>query len=312
MPAVSQNWAELLTPQTTEAFMVGFTAGGRRSSMIQSIFRMETSQRAFEEHIGVGQFGSDGWNFEDVGRVQYDSVNKGYKSRFTHVEFAKGFEVERKLVDDNQFSVIFDRAENLGDSAFRQREKSAANLFANAFTDSGIDKENFPIAGPDNVGLCSLVHPQSPTASSDTQANEGTLTLTKDNVALTRQLMLKFRDDRGDLLDVMGDTLLVPPELLDAGIEITRSQLDPDSANNAVNPQAGRYRLMEWHYLTDSNAWFMIDSPRMKRDLLWYERIPVEFGREGDFDTFIAKFRAYMRYSRYWRDWRWIFGQNPS
>jgi phage major head subunit gpT-like protein len=305
------NWAELLTPQTTEAFYTGFTDGGRRESMIAGLYRIENSARAFEEHIGVGQFSSAGWEFAKTGRVEYDDRNKGYAKRFTHVEFAKGFVVQRRLIDDNLTSIVFDDANELGDSAFRKREKSGAAIFNNAFTDSGADAEGFDIAGPDSVGLCSLVHPYSP-IDSTTQANEGTLSLTKDNVRSTRQSMMAFVDDRGDKLNVMPDTLLVPPELEDDALVIVRSSQDPTSANNAINPQSGRFSVATWHYLTDSNAWFMLDSGRMKRDLIWYERIPVEFGREEDFDTFQAKFRAYMRYSRGFRDYRFIFGQNPS
>lgn len=311
MPAVASNWAELLTPQTTEAFYVGFTDGGRRASMVSDFYRVENSQRAFEEHIGVGQFSTAGWNFEDTGRVEYDDRNKGYLKRFTHVEFAKGFMVQRKLIDDNMTSVIFDDANELGDSSFRFREKAAAQTFNGAFTDSGIDDWGMPIAGPDGVGLCSLAHPYSP-VDSTTQANEGTLSLTKDNVRATRQAMMAFKDDRGDKLNVMPDQLLVPPELEDDALVIVRSTLDPASANNAINPQSGRFTVATWHYLTDSNAWFMLDSGRRGRDLIWYERIPVEFGREEDFDTFVAKFRAYMRFSRGFRDYRFIYGQNPS
>lgn len=309
MPEVAANWAELLTPQTTEAFYVGFTADGRRTSVIPQIYRMENSQRAFEDHIGVGQFGSGGWNFEKTGRVEYDDRNKGYKKTFTHAEFAKGFIVQRKLIDDNQTSVVFDNATELGDSAFRFREKCGAALFNNGFTDSGTDEWGFPIAGPDAVGLLSAAHPYSP-SDATTQANEGVLAITKDNVRATRQLHMAFVDDRGDILNVMPDLLLVPPELEDDALTIVRSTLDPASANNAINPQNGRFQVVTWHYLTDATAWFMIDSGRMKRDLIWYERIPVEFGREQDFDTFEAKFRAYMRFSRGWRDYRWIFGQN--
>lgn len=311
MTTSASNWAELLTPQTTDAFFVGFTDGGRRSSLIETIYRIENSEWAFEEHVGVGQFSAGGWSFEKSGRVQYDDRNKGYVKRYTHVEFAKGFIVPRKLVDDNMTNIVFDDARELGDSAFRQREKSAANLFINAFTDSGSDAEGFPIAGPDNVGLCSLAHPYSP-IDSTTQANEGTLALTKDNVRTTRQNMMAFVDDRGDILNVMPDAILVPPELEDDAIVIARSTLDPTNANNAVNPQQGRFTNIVWHYLTDADAWFMLDTGRMKRDLLWYERVPVEFDREQDFDTLQAKFRAYMRYSRGWRDYRWVFGQNAS
>ena len=311
MTQAAANWAELLTPQTTEAFYVGFTDGGRRSSMVEGLYRMENSSRAFEEHLGVGQFGSAGWDFEKTGRVEYDDRNKGYVKRFTHVEFAKGFVVQRRLVDDNLTAIVFDNANELGDAAFRKREKSAAALFGNAFTDSGTDDEGFPIAGPDAVGLCSAAHPYSP-IDTTTQANEGTLTLTKDNVRATRQLHMAFKDDRGDKLNLMPDNLLVPPELEDDALVIVKSSMDPNSANNAINPQSGRFSVATWHYLTDTNAWFMIDSGRMKKDLIWYERIPVEFGREEDFDTFQTKFRAYMRYSRGWRDYRFIFGQNPS
>lgn len=315
MPITSGNWAELLTPQTSEAFLMGFTSDGRRQSMIPALYGMPTSQRAYEEHIGVGQISSD-FEFEGTGRVQYDNPNKGFLTRFTHREFAKGMIVTRKMLDDNLFPQILDEARALGDAAFRHREKSGAAVFANAFssatTEATLDDFGFPVVGGDLVALGSTAHPQSAADTGATQTNEGTLALSKDNVGTTRVAMMNFTDDRGDILNVMPDLLLVPPELEDTAATITRSLLDPSSANNAVNPQAGRFQTMVWHYLDDTNAWFMIDSARMKRDLLWYDRIPLEFGREEDFDTFEAKFRTYMRYSRRWRDWRWCFAQNPS
>ena len=309
MAIAAANWAELLTPATTEAFYVGFTSDGRRTSMIPQIYRMENSQRAYEEHIGVGQFSSSGWDFEQTGRVGYDDRNKGYGKRFTHAEFAKGFVVQRKLIDDNLTAVVFDNANELGDAAFRFREKAAAALFNNSLTDSGTDEWGFPIAGPDAVGLGSAAHPYSP-IDTTTQANEGVLALTATNLATTRRLHMALVDDRGDKLNIMPDLLLVPPELEDTALTLVRSTLDPASANNAINPQAGRFQVATWHYLTDGTVWFMIDSGRMKRDLIWYERIPVEFGKEENFDTFEAKFRAYMRFSRGFRDYRWVYAQN--
>lgn len=308
----ASNWSELLTPQLTEAFYVGFTDGGRRASMIPNLYRVENSERAFEEHIGVGQFSSQGWSFEKSGRVQYDERNKGFKKTYTHAEFAKGFVVTRRLIDDNLTSIAFDNATDLGDSAFRKREKSAAALFNNAFDGSGVDEEGFSKAGADGVALCSDSHPRNAVDSTG-QDNNYALSLTKDNVRTLRTAMMKTTDDVGDLLNVMPDTILVPPELEDDALVIIRSALDPNvPISNAINPQAGRFNVLSWHYLTDSNAWFMLDSARMKRDLIWYERIPVEFGAEEDFDTLQKKFRAYMRYSRGFRDWRFITGSNPS
>lgn len=305
MPNRSSQWAELLTPQLTEAFMIGFSDDGRRQSMIPALFGVRNSQRAFEQHLGVGVLGSSGWNFEDTGRVQYDERNKGFLSTFTPKEFAKGHIVQRKLVDDNLTDIAFDDANSLGDSAFRLREKSAADVFANAFT-TGTDSLGFPITGPDAVALCGA-HPRS-ADDSTTQANNGTSALSTSAVSSTRITMSRFTDDRGDLMNLMPDRLLVPPELEDTAATITGSALDPTSANNAINPQT-RFSSVSWHYLTDTNNWFMYDSGRMKRSLLWYERIPVEY-RIGDLDRDTQQFKgtSYMRFSRYWRDPLFLFG----
>lgn len=303
------NWAELLSPQLTEAFYMGFTDDGRRESVIPAVFNTSTSQRAFEEHLGVGVLGSDGWNFEATGRVEYDQVNKGFLKRFTHAEFAKGVMVQRKLIDDNLTSIAFDNARGLGDSAFRKREKGAASVLNNAFTAIGNGPDGMPNAGPDAVALCSASHPRSQLDTS-VQSNAGVLPLTAANLGTTRILHQKLTDDRGDLMDVMPDEGLIPPELEDTAITINRSTQDPNSANNAVNPQAGRFRWTTWHYLTDPTNWFVFDGSRRRRSLLWYDRIPLEFAREGDFDTFQNKWRGYMRYSYGWRDWTFVYGHN--
>jgi len=311
MPARAANWVELLTPQLTEAFYQGFTDSGRRASLIPQVFNTRTSARAFEEHFGVGVLSSQGWDFEKTGRVQYDDRAKGFTKRYTHVQFAKGTTVERRLVDDNLTDIAFDDAHALGDSAFRKREKGAASVLNGAFTDSGTNDDGMPYAGGDGVGLCSTAHPRS-AEDSTTQSNEGTLALTADNLGETRRLHMKLTDDTGDIMDVMPDLVIIPLELEDAALQAGLSPLEPDTANNAINPQQGRFRYLVWNYLTDGNAWFMVDSARRARSLLWYDRIPLEFAPQGDFDTLQARWRAYMRYSYGSRDWAWIYGNNPS
>lgn len=306
------NWAELLTPQTTDAFYIGYSDDGRRASMIPSIFGGFSSARAFEEFIGVGAFSSDNWNFEESGRVQRDSRAKGFLKRFTHVEFAKGFWVQRKLVDDNLTSIVFDDSHALGDSAYRKREKGAASVFNNAFTDTGTNQDGLPIAGPDGVGLCSEAHPRSQQDSS-VQSNEGVLALNEENLGTTRRLHMAVTDDRGDLMDVMPNELIAPPELEDKTLKLTRSAQEPGTANNAINPNQGWFQPMIWHYLTAPKAWFLSDGSRRRRALRWYDRIELEFGPDDhDRSTHQVGFDAYMRYSYGWVDWSWAFGQNPA
>lgn len=315
MTQISDHWSQLVEPRLRRAFFIGFGAEDRVRSTIPALFNMQTSSTADEKLFPIGGVGSAGWNFEDTGRVQYDEIVKGFEETLTHHEFAKGITIERKLIDDNRISRAVSASEALGDSAFRAREKAGANVFINAFssaTTETLDDYGTDATGADLVALCSTAHPRHTGDSTTTDTNEGTSALTAANVSTTRRAMVEFVDMNGDLINVVPDTLLVPPELLDTGIEITKSQLDPSSANNAVNPQAGRFNLISWNYLTDANAWFLIDSGLMKQHLHWFDRVPVEFAREADFDTLIGKFRAYMRFSLGWSDWRWLYGNNPS
>ncbi len=311
-PERAAHWGELLTPQLTEAFFIGFSDEGRRASLIERIYGTRDSQQKFEEHLGMGVL-PDHWDeFAKTGRVPYVDRKKGFLKRFTHVKFAQGFAVEREVIDDDLTGMIEDDARALGDSAFRRREIGAASVFNNAFLDTGENRDGLSIAGPDGVGLCSTAHPLSSDNPGDTQGNEGTLALTAENIGTTRVQHSKFTDETGGLMNVMPDELLIPPELEDKATKAGVSNLEPDSANNAVNPQSGRFKRVVWHYLTDPTAWFLMDSARRSRSLLWYDRIPLEFAREEDFDTLHAKFRGYGRWSYGWRDYAWVFGNKPA
>lgn len=283
-------------------FYIGYGTGGerRKTSLIDTLFNVQGSDTATEESDSVGTLSSD-WDFS-AGRVKYEDIDNGFSKEYTHEEFAKGVVVERKLIDDNKTRIGFGRSRQLGDSAFRKREKDAASVFNSAF--SGV-------LGPDGKTLCANDHPQS-AENSSTWDNQGSLSLSESGLSTTRVAMSDFTDDQDDIMDVVGDQILYPPELEDTALKATNSDKEPDTANNAVNPQTGRYQRTCWHYLTDPNNWFMFDSSRRAEFLNWFDRISLEFGAEEDFDTLERKYRAYMRYSFGWDDAHFVFGNQVS
>jgi len=306
MAVTSAQWADLLDPIVRKWWEQGFA---RRAPMVPSLFNVQTSSRAYEEVSGVGAIGIDAWeNYAASGQISEADFNQGYKQTFTHKEYVLDLGIERKLIDDDQHNIVRTSVMRMGDSAALRRETHGASVFNNAFTDSA------PYAGADAVGLCSTAHPYGPDKTGSTQSNEFTLSLTKPNVATIREAMQAFTDDNGNIVAVIPDTLLVPPALEDEALVIARSINDPTSDTNAINPQMGRFQVVPWHYLTDSNAWFMIDSTLMKMGgLEWYDRVPVGIGLKGGQDTTVkAYWRSYMRYSYGWSDWRWVAGSNPS
>ena len=300
--------AELLEPGLREIFDA---AVSRPDPLMERLFGVRGSTKRTEHFMSMGSVGRVPV-FD--GTVPYTDFRGGYKTSILNYEFALGMTVERALVDDEQYSEINQRAQGLGDAFAVTREIDAADVFINGFTDSGSTRYGESTNGADGVGLLSTAHPFSPSNTGDTQSNEGTLSLSLANMDTTRQAMLNYTDDQGELLGISPDLLLIPPELERTANQIVseRANFEPGSAQFDVNMFAGRLTPIVWNRLTDSNAWFMIDSRLMAQRLIWLNRQPPEFARQDDFDGLQAKFRGYMRYGIGWTDWRWIHGQNPS
>lgn len=297
-------WADALDPIVRFKFDLAFS---RRASLIPALFNVQGSVRAYEQVSGVGAVGIDAWNtYAQSGVVGKADFDQGYKTTYTHVEYALEIAVERKTVDDANFPQAFRLVDRAGDSASLKREVDAASIFNNAFTDTA------PYAGADAVGLCSTAHPNSPQKTGATQSNEGTYSLTRDNVATVREAMMAFTDDNGNKMGVTPNAILVPPALEDEGLVIAKTLQKPGSGDNDINPQAGRFDVIPWHYLTDSNAWFMLDTSLMKQCLDWFNRQPLSVTPKVEDKTLVATWIAYMRYSLGWSDWRFVYGNNPS
>ena len=300
--AVGGMWADALDPIVQFRVDQGFQ---RRPSLINSLYNVQGSTRAYEQISGVGAIGIDAWqDYENAKRIPEVSFDQGYKQTYTHREYIVDFGIERKTNDDADFATVFRTSERIGDSAALFREVEAAKTFNNAFTTA---------TGGDAVALCSDSHPLNPNKSSIVQDNNFALALNKDNVRIIREAMMAFTDDNRNKMAVTPTLLLVPPPLEDTALEIVNSVLNPDNANNTINPQYQRFRVMVWHYLTDSNAWFMIDESLMRMSLDWFNRVPFSvYLRDGDDRTVMAYWRAYQRFSYGFSDWKWVAGSNPS
>jgi hypothetical protein len=298
MPLTSANFTQLtdLDPVLTEIFFNHYRQIAPKRAQI---FGVRSSTKAKETDLRVDSFG-DPVVFN--GTVEYETPDRDYEVEYVPVEYAKGFAIERKMIDDMQYENIFSQASNMGTAFARKQEKDAAAIFNNAFSGG--------TTGYDGKVLCATDHPRSRTDAT-TVSNAVTLTLTSANLETAITTLQGLKDDQGEEISIMPDTLLVPRALRKKGIELTGSQQSPEDANNSTNVHSGM-NLVVWEYLTDTNAWFVLDSVMAKRYLKWYDRIPVEFAATDNFDTLLRKYRGYMRYSRGWSDFRFVIGSNPS
>ena len=105
--------------------------------------------------------------------------------------------------------------------------------------------------------------------------------------------------------------LVIPPALEYTAKALLNSTQLPGSANNDVNTIKGALEIVVLDYLGavaggSDTAWYILDSNQHELNFFW--RIKPEFKWDEDFDTFVAKYRGYMRYSYGVSDWRGIVG----
>ncbi len=201
------------------------------------------------------------------------------------------------------------RPRALAASANRTRQSHGARMFNLAFS---VDGFGF-YTNTEGISLCNDSHTTTSSASTASGFdNVVTTALTATAVAAARIQMVGFRGDQAERISVIPDELWYPPDLYEEAFEIVSSMGKLDTANNNRNVHEGVYRTVEWNYMTDTNNWFLVDSTMKRNMVFWTDRIALEFAMIEDFDTFVAKWRAYMRYAFAYTDWRWILGANVS
>jgi phage major head subunit gpT-like protein len=267
----------------------------REPLMLPQFFSVKGSSKDREITASIGGLGDFQLKATTTESSESEPVQQFSKS-YIHNAYALQTKVARELIDDQRVEFFGQFGAKLGQSASRTMEKAAADLFNNAFTTT---------TSEDGLSLCNSAHLNADSGNS--QDNSGTSTLSNDAVSSTRQLMRRFKDYDGNVIASNPDLLLIPAELEETGVEIVRSSLNPQNANNAVNWNQG-LGMVVWMYLTDTTNWFLLDSKLMKQNLNWYQRVPLEVFGDGDLFKGQRRIGGYYRESHGVADWRWIYG----
>lgn len=300
-PLLSRQFVRLLDNRLKKVYVDKFKG---LPLIIDKLFSTITDEQAWVEYFGVGSI-ADPEAFN--GTTIYQGISPGYHTKIEPTEYAGGFIVERKLLDDDQYRVIEGRTKGLATAANRKMNKIAHEPFRYA------DSAAFTfMTSEEGVALCSDSHlTKAPDVSTTTGFdNYATLPFDAVNLEALRLQGLGLRDDIGERIETNFDTIVHPSNLSADVWEVLNSQGKVDTDYNNENFQKGRWKSIELPYLDDwdTNNWFIIDSSMMKEYLIWFNRIPVEFDSTTDFDTKMRKYADYFRVGWGFTDWRWIIG----
>ena len=272
--------------------------------MREMLYKMDTSDSAFEEYYSVNGLG-DIPDF--AGKLEYLGVTPGFYIKVEFKEFGAAVATERKFLDDKKYGVLGDIAGKLAVAAHRTKEKDALVPFRNATTTAF----EYMTSYEENVALASNSHTTKSGVSTSTGFdNLSSGGLNKTNVAAARLAMRKFRDNDGNRIDVGDDlVILCPDALADTAYEIVGTPKGLKTAEHTTNVQYQRHEVIPYLRWDDYSTtdWALIWKSQMKEDLVWIDRIMPDFQATTDFETKQTKQSVYYRCGYMFKDWRWIY-----
>ena len=264
------------------------------------LFEKNTSDRAYEEDLGLSSFGLASVKNEGA-PITFDTERQGFTSRYNHVVYALGFIVTREIFEDDQYGKVgAQKAKALARSMRQTKEIVGANIYNRAFSGS--------YTGGDGQALISASHPN---VAGGTFSNQIATAADLSEAALEQAVIdiAGFRDDRGLLIAAKPEKLVIPYQLQFEAKRILGAdgRVGTDLNDPNVLKDLGIFsNVVTNHYLTDSDAWFILTN--VKDGLKYFERRGDQFEMDNDFDTENAKFKATARYSFGWSDPRAIYG----
>lgn len=298
MPTVSTtSWGKTLDDTVDELFYQDLQQTPQK---YREIFNVATMTKAQIKHLtGVG--------FEDWRQsgealaANYTTNLQGFTKTYVPTVWKSGFPVTRELIDDGRFKEVADGVSEMARTAVRTIDKEAAKLINNATNTTYF-------AGADGSALAAT-HTGEDGASTWDNAVSGILNET--NLESMFTYFSELVDGRGQLIEMMPDTLLVPPALEKEAMILMGSTGRVATGDNDINVYNGRLKVMTWSRMAASQngsdtAWMALATRYNKsgKGLNIFMRVQPEIKSEIELETGVKKYVGYMRLSEGFTDGR--------
>lgn len=223
-------------------------------------------------------------------------------------EFALGFIVSRRTVEDDKYGKANQASKWLGRAAALTKEYRAGGFLDDAFTGA-------TYVGYDGQPLISTSHTFINGAGTWSNRLAVEVGLSVTGITNMFDLYMNMKDHSGDPIVSFPDTIIIGNNAgdLHRAMQIFGSEYEPftaDNTENAIRMRLPKPNIIVSHYKSDPNSYFMLDSKL--NDAHFLMRRDVEFDDTFDFDTDAAKYKGSMRFLIWFVDPRGWVGANPA
>jgi hypothetical protein len=271
------------------------------------VFETHTSNMSVERSTQMRFVGLPNYKSEGAAITIDNNAGERFQWNFLNQEVGLGYAITRPAIDDNLYKAQFNPANLKLQESFAQfKEIQGANILNNATTyNAGI--------GGDGVSLCNTAHPYD----GGTWGNRPTTDLDLNEASLLQSMVnvrTNFVNEAGLRILSRARRLVVPPNLEQVAIRLTKTELRPGTANNDVNAiltTAGGlpegYIVLD--FLTSNYAWYLTTN---MKGLIHMLRKPFEMDMWVDNITDNLLVKGYERYAFGYNDPRAIYGSFPT
>jgi phage major head subunit gpT-like protein len=197
-----------------------------------------------------------------TGEAQYTAFREE-SLIITAFKYQTGLQLSVDEIEDNLENDYTNQVMLMNEAAKRLSPELIHGLLINGVTDNGYD----------GVPFFSDAHPLGSSTGTFDNLLVGALSETTLNAG--KVAMMKFPNDRGDILGLEPNLIVIPPDLEVTLKKLLNSQYTNAVATvegaNTINTAYGAFDYIIDPLLTDTNDWYMIHT-KMLKPFLHYER----------------------------------------
>jgi len=253
--------------------------------------------------------------FDDGDDLASSRRYKTYTTKIVFNNYGNSIDVTKNAIEDRDFASELNEMKDLSMAANYSQDESAVQLFNGGFaTTQDVNGYRMSFYG-DGEELFSTVHPTVvPGGSTQSNASATGITLGIDNLETAHVAMVEQQTDDGLALSLMGKPMLIlPPSHNKEGLEITGSELDPETANNAINVFTGGMgtdMAMSLHLAATNGgsdtAWFLTIPQRARLEHVVRQGSKLE--QDTNIKNKVVTFTVDARWADAAKDWRRTYG----
>ena len=322
--ANDETWNEW-SDQLAGLFYDEDTNKNRDEELLKAIFVVKSSDRFAEKAGTFGSLGNFKEKAEGADSVD-DTLEQGYFNLLQHKTFTNQIVMSKEWAEDSQIDLMAQRAKQMVKSYKRSQAQYASDLLTGG-ANSTITYEGhtYSTKGPDNVPVFSSAHPlkSSTILSGGTTVQETECNLFTNAIAgsqiLNRfsNIMRNFKDDRGHVLGLLADTIVIPGNayyLEDLIKKIIGSDGEVGTDYNDINTQRGKWKLVVDHLWTpeiadQTKAPAIIMSSEANKDLMgstFWNRVNLDVMPEIKASSRNLLYNGRARWSAGFYNWRHV------